>query len=149
MLVEGLERHGLEANLQPVDAVTAVDAYDAVVVGSAVYAGHWLRPARDFVDGHAAELRQLPVWSFSSGPVGDPAKPSEDAAEVAEFTTHLGVREHRVFAGKLDRSDLGLTEKALVKLVRAPEGDFRPWPDIAAWADSIAEALLEPVGRPA
>ena len=148
-IVEALVADRLEAELQPVEAVTDLSAYGAVVLGSAVYAGHWLRSAREFADAHEAELRTLPVWLFSSGPIGDPPKPVEDAAEVAELAARLDAREHRSFAGKLDHAELGLGEKALVKLVRAPEGDFRPWLEVEAWAAAIATALAQPVTSPA
>ena len=32
--------------------------------------------------------------------------------------------------------------------VRAPEGDFRPWDEIEAWADEIAAALEAQPARP-
>ena len=32
--------------------------------------------------------------------------------------------------------------------VRAPEGDFRPWDEIEAWADEIAAALEAHPARP-
>jgi menaquinone-dependent protoporphyrinogen oxidase len=44
-IAEGLGEHGLEATVLPPEQVEGVDGYDAVVVGSAVYAGHWLKPA--------------------------------------------------------------------------------------------------------
>ena len=39
-----------------------MDAYDAFVLGSTVYMGHWLDPARELVDRHGAVLadRQKP-----------------------------------------------------------------------------------------
>jgi hypothetical protein len=40
-------KHGLEATVLPPEEVNGVDGYDAVVVGSAVHAGHWLKPARE------------------------------------------------------------------------------------------------------
>ena len=52
-------------------------------------------------------------------------------------------REHRVFAGKLDRSRLGFFEKAVVIALRAPEGDFRDWDEIRDWASSIASSLQQ------
>ena len=71
-IAETLGEHGLEATILPPEQVEGVDGYDAVVLGSAVYAGHWLEPARELVERHAAALAGLPVWLFSSGPVGDP-----------------------------------------------------------------------------
>ena len=116
----------------------------AVVIGSGVYAGHWMRPAREFIDVHEGELKRRPVWLFSSGPVGDPPRPLENPAEVAGAAKRIDARSHRLFAGKIEGSDLGISEKALVALVRAEEGDFRPWSDIATWAESIPQQLREP-----
>jgi menaquinone-dependent protoporphyrinogen oxidase len=52
-----------------------------------------------------------------------------------------GARAHRVFAGKLDQSQLGFGDKLIVKVFRAPEGDFRDWEAICSWADEIASSL--------
>jgi menaquinone-dependent protoporphyrinogen oxidase len=135
---------GLEVELRRIDEVTTLAPYDAVVIGSGVYSGHWMRPAREFVEIHEGDLKQLPLWFFSSGPVGDPPKPLENPAEVAELVKRLGARGHRLFPGRIEASDLGISERALVALVRAPDGDFRPWSDIATWAESIATQLKEP-----
>ncbi len=136
-----LHSSGLEADLKRIEDVTTLSPYDAVVLGSGVYAGHWMRSAREFVDIHEGELKRLPVWLFSSGPIGDPPKPLENPAEVAGVVKRIGPRGHRLFAGKIEGSDLGISEKALVALVRAQLGDFRPWSEISSWAESIAEQL--------
>ena len=86
---------------------------------------------------------EKPVWLFSSGPVGDPPTPHENPAEVADLVRHIGARGHRLFPGRIEGSDLGISEKALVALVRASEGDFRPWTEITTWAESIAAQLKE------
>lgn len=52
-----------------------------------------------------------------------------------------GAIEHRVFAGKLDKATLTLRERAIVAALRAPEGDFRDWRAIDAFAGEIAEHL--------
>ncbi len=124
--------------------VTALDGFDAVVLGSAVYAGRWLDPAKGLVDRFGAELRDRHVWLFSSGPVGDPPKPEEDPIEAAPMLEATGARDHRVFAGRLDRSLLGFGEKAIVVALRAPEGDFRDWDAIHEWADDISKTLGQP-----
>ena len=134
---------GLEVELQRIEDVTTLSPYGAVVIGSGVYSGHWLRAAREFVEIHEGELKQLPTWLFSSGPVGDPPKPLENPAEVADVVKRLGTRGHRLFPGRIEGSDLGISEKALIALVRAPDGDFRPWSEIATWAESIADQLKE------
>ena len=123
------------------DSVREVDAYDAVVIGSAVYAGHWMSPARAFVDRHAAQLSQRPVWLFSSGPVGDPPKPDEELVEIEPMVRRLGARGHRTFSGRLDPDALGFVERALTAALRAPHGDFRDFNDIRTWAAGIVEAM--------
>jgi menaquinone-dependent protoporphyrinogen oxidase len=136
-----LAARGLEVTVAPVEDVPTVDGYDAVVAGSAVYAGHWLKPAIQFVERHADALMGRPVWLFSSGPVGDPPKPEEDPVDAAWVVKQTAAYEHRVFAGMLDRGRLGFAEKAVVTALRAPVGDFRDWDDIRAWAGEVAERL--------
>jgi len=135
---------GLDVDIKRIEDVLSLSPYDALVVGSGVYAGHWMRPAREFVDIHEGELKRKRVWLFSSGPVGDPPKPLENPAEVASAVKRIGARGHRLFPGRIEGSDLGISEKALVALVRAPDGDYRPWSEIATWAESIASQLQEP-----
>ncbi|MGY1841525.1 MULTISPECIES: flavodoxin domain-containing protein [unclassified Modestobacter] len=114
---------------------------DAVVLGSAVYAGRWLAPARDYAARHAAALRGRPVWLFSSGPIGAPPFPPDDPHDAAPLLRSLTAREHRVFPGRLDPTRLGLAERALVTAMRAPVGDSRDWPAVRAWAGEIAAEL--------
>ena len=65
-----------------------------------------------------------------------------------------GTRESGVFAdvrpveevGDLSgyaggKSKLGFSERALLLALRVPEGDFRDWAEIAAWATMIAGAI--------
>jgi len=61
VIAEVLGEHGLEATLLPPEQVEGVDGYDAVVVGSAVYAGQWLKPARELVERHAGALAGRPA----------------------------------------------------------------------------------------
>jgi menaquinone-dependent protoporphyrinogen oxidase len=125
----------------PPGRVTDVDGYDAVLLGSAVYFGRWLGEARWQVTAHAETLRARPVWLFSSGPVGDPAIPSTEPADAAELATTVGAREHILFPGALHRELLGMREKLATGLVHAPDGDYRDWAAVRAWADRIAAEL--------
>jgi menaquinone-dependent protoporphyrinogen oxidase len=141
-----LEESGIEAEFVELDEVADLGGYEAYVVGSGIYLGNWLKQARRFVDAHAPELAWRPTWLFASGSiVGEP--PVDDdlnalragLAERLLEATHA--REHKLFAGKLDLSKLGLLEKAAVRGAHASEGDHRDWGEIHHWAEGIAAQL--------
>ncbi len=137
-----LEEGGLAARVVPVDHVEGLEPYEAVVLGSGVYVGHWLEPARAFASRNAEALKARPTWLFSSGPLGDPPRPkAEDAVKVDDLMAGTGAREHRLFAGKVDKHRLGFGERAVMLAVGAKDGDFRDWDAIAAWAGEIAAGL--------
>lgn len=138
-----LERSNVKAEVMAPDAVESLSGYGAVVLGSAVYMGHWLDPAKRFVDRFASDLAIRPVWLFSSGPIGDPPKPDEEPVDVARLRNRTGARDHRLFLGKLSKGVLGFSERAIAAAFRAPEGDFRSWPEVEKWASGIARVLRE------
>jgi acetate kinase len=121
--------------------VADVSEYDAVVLGSAVYFGHWLEEAHDLLLRCAVTLWERPVWLFSSGPVGVPGRPPDALLDVDEELRLARAREHRIFPGRLERDRLDLAERAMVAALRAPEGDFRTWADATEWGESIGKAL--------
>ena len=51
------------AEARPVEEVTSVNGYDAVVLGAAAYMFHWLKPAVKFARKHRAELVSRRVWA--------------------------------------------------------------------------------------
>lgn len=132
---------GCTASVLSAEAVTTLMDYDACVIGSSIYMGRWLSDARAIPDRHAADLRSKPVWLFSVGPLGDPPKPEGEPDDGRKAAREIGAVEHRVFAGRLDRSLLSFPEKATTRMVGAPEGDYRDWTAIRAWADGIAAQL--------
>lgn len=119
-----------------------VDRFDAFVLGSGVYAGHWLAQGKDLVHEVGRHAHGRPVWLFSSGPLGSPAVPDHDAVDVRHLVDSVAARDHHLFSGRLDMSVLGFAERAIVKAVRAPEGDFRDWSAIDRWAADIAGQLV-------
>ena len=138
---EVLKAAGIDADIRPPDQVAGVAHYDAVILGSGVYAGRWLGPAKQLAERESADLKSRPVWLFSSGPVGDPAKPAADPVDVDLVRKWTDPVVHRVFPGKLDRQELGFGERAIVLAVHAAEGDFRPWDDVTEWTEGIARTL--------
>jgi menaquinone-dependent protoporphyrinogen oxidase len=141
-IAEELSAAGHDATALDAEEVEGLGDPDAVVLGSAVYAGHWLKPAMKLLEDRADELARRPTWLFSSGPVGDPLKP-EDAEPVgiAEAVEATGARGHEVFAGKIDRGVLSRPERLMVRALCVPEGDYRDWDAIRGWARGIAAEL--------
>lgn len=150
-IAEELQNSGLSVDLQEVRDIDTLNGYDAIILGSAIYAGQWLPEARDFATAVRTELVHFPLWLFSSGPLGaENPQPQDDPAKLAESLGDIPVLDHRVFVGKLDPTKLGLGERLIAKAVHAPAGDFRNWDEIRAWAREIARelhVLSAPVGK--
>ena len=140
-----LDRLGHHAEVRDVAGAPPPGAYDAAVLGSGVYMGAWLPAASRYVEAHAAALADLPVWLFSSGPLGfeDP-QPAGEPQQVAELVAKTAARGHVTLTGRLERDGLRLMDKLIVRVVKAPAGDFRDWDAIRAWAGAIGEALADP-----
>jgi menaquinone-dependent protoporphyrinogen oxidase len=73
ILGEAFEAQGFDVVAGPADEVRKLDTFDAVIVGGALYANRWPGKLRRFVNRHVGELRNVPVWFFSSGPLDDSA----------------------------------------------------------------------------
>ncbi|POH62077.1 flavodoxin [Cryobacterium zongtaii] len=160
------ERIGAELGLAGLDArvydaaqpphAEDVAGFDAFVVGSAVYMGHWLKDATTFVRRYQPTLLEHRVWLFSSGPLGSATTDADGTdvrestvpAEIADFDNTVRPVGHRVFFGAIDPDALSLGHRVIRKFPGAaekiPAGDFRNWPEIEAWAREIARALLTP-----
>ena len=143
-----LKSRGFEVTVAPPEDVAALSGFEAVVLGSAVYMGHWLAPATGLAYRIGAELAGKPVWLFSSGPVGDPSSKfaqqmDVDPVDLKAAQNATGARAHKRFSGKLDRHNLRGLQRVGLSLFRGLEGDFRDWKAIREWAESIADQLAE------
>jgi menaquinone-dependent protoporphyrinogen oxidase len=134
---------GLDVDVRRPEDVMSLDGIDAVVLGSAVYAGRWFSPATKLVERVGPQCMARQVWLFSSGPAGDPPQPDSEPVDVEPMRAATAARDHRVFAGKIDRSKLGFAEWAIVAALRVPNGDYRQRSEVEAWAREIATTLAE------
>jgi len=143
-----LRETGLAVDVQPAGRAGDPAAYQAVVLGSAVYIGRWRKEAANYLKAHEQALAQRPVWIFNSGPLGE-----GDAAEQAgdlgfpkalrPIAERIHVRDVAIFFGAVDLAKLNPLERWMLNNVKSPTGDFRDWDAIAAWAAGIAAALQE------
>jgi menaquinone-dependent protoporphyrinogen oxidase len=90
-----LAERGCQVKVLPPEKAGAVEEFDAVVLGSAVYMGQWMKLARELAQRSAAALAARPVWLFSSGPVGEPAKPVDNPVDVTKILQATRARDHQ------------------------------------------------------
>ncbi len=141
-----LAEQGFKVEVKPADQVADISTYQAVILGSGVYAGSWLKPAAELLQKNQEALAAVPVWLFSDGPTGegDPVELMKgwsfpDALRPA--AEHIRAREMVLFHGALDFNKLNFAEKFLLKAMKSPQGDYRDWEAIAAWTKTIAKTL--------
>ena len=133
---------GLEVQVAPAKAVHTVAGYDAFVLGGAMHGGRWAHDARRFAERFGPQLSDRPVWLFSSGPAGPPARNRDDepggAADVPAGRVHA--RDFKRFGGRLREDTEG--PLGLIRRVRhrGHTGD-REEQEIDNWAHEVATEL--------
>ncbi|HYO42838.1 MAG TPA: flavodoxin domain-containing protein [Candidatus Limnocylindrales bacterium] len=134
-----LRESGHHAGAVPAREVKGIDGWDAVILGSAIYAAHWQKDARRFAARFHDELQARPLWLWASGPLdrrlADAGLPITQHG--AEITGDLGARDHRTFGGRL-APDAPIDPQVLKT---HPIGDFRDWEAIRGYARQIAGEL--------
>jgi len=128
MVAQSIRDQGFTAEVRPGDQAGQVAGYDAVIVGGALYAGRWHKVARHFVRRHAAELRQVPVYFFSSGPLDDSASRTDipPVAGVKALMTLVGSHDHVTFGGRLAPDAKGFPARQM--LACGPTTLLLRWP---------------------
>ncbi|MEV7972082.1 flavodoxin domain-containing protein [Cellulomonas sp. NPDC089187] len=152
-VAEVLATEGHTVEHRDPEDVRRVTDYDAVILGSAVYAGRLAVSLRDLVERQGGQLAALPVWLFWSGPVGHGGRLTGEAAtppdDLEVIARRVDAREVAEFGGQLRSAELDLAERALVALIDAEDGDHRDFDEVAEWARSIAVSLRGVPPRPA
>lgn len=154
-----LREQGLDAHVRPMKEVQQVDPYSAVVLGTPLYIGSWLKDTDRFLARHQEALQRRPVAVFALGPAGTPRQPpaavqpgpKDQLAKQLAKVPWLKPTSTEVFAGKIDMAHLNFLDGLLAMLPASPlhgmqSADNRDWAAIRAWATSLA-ASLKPATR--
>jgi menaquinone-dependent protoporphyrinogen oxidase len=127
--------------------------YRGAVIGSAIYMGKWMPEAADFVKRNRGVLGQIAVAYFVvCMTMGQPTEDNRRKAlayldPVLKEVPQVKPVEIGTFAGALHYSNLSMPTKMIMKAKGAPEGDFRQWDVIRAWADGLCSPLLALGGK--
>lgn len=145
-IAHAIRADGNVVDVRSADQIADFEDYDAVVFGSGVYDGSWTTEATELVRRHATVLARKPLWIFTVGSFGDrhPVVGGlirKEPREIGEFEQALHPRDYRVFAGVIDLDHWPAWGRLIFKALGGRAGDNRQWPDIDAWAGSIAQAL--------
>lgn len=136
-----LRENGLRTEVRPMSEVRKLDGYSAVVLGAALYMGHWHKDASSFLKRHRTGLSGLPVAIFSLGPLTTAEKERQDSRaqldrELAK-ASWLAPVSIEVFGGVINPAKLHFPFNHM------PAGDARDWTAIRAWACKLV-ALFRP-----
>jgi menaquinone-dependent protoporphyrinogen oxidase len=136
-----LREHGLQAEVQLASEVRSLDGYSAVVLGAALYMGHWHKDARSFLKRHRATLSGLPVAIFALGPLTTEEKEQQGSRtqldrELAK-ASWLAPVSIEVFGGVINPGKLHFPFNHM------PAGDARDWAAIRSWSYKLV-AIFQP-----
>lgn len=145
-----LKAQGISTTLKAAREVTAIDAYDAVIVGSALYGGTWLPEASEFLERFQAELAKKEVWIFSSGPATDDDPVTvlggwKIPEQLKHILTVIKPQAIALFSGKIDAAKLSSEDYLVSSSLRGVSGDYRNWQTVEGWAKEIAFTLTQAV----
>jgi menaquinone-dependent protoporphyrinogen oxidase len=144
-----LAEAGFSVDVEAVAPGRDLAGYQAVVIGSAVRAGSVLPEIRDFVKARRAELSRVPVAYFvvcMAMREDTPEQRAKAQGYVEPLRAVVQPVEVGLFAGKVDYAKLSGGAKLMAKVAGLPEGDFRDWAAIGAWADALASRLGQAPG---
>jgi menaquinone-dependent protoporphyrinogen oxidase len=145
-----LRESGVEVEVRPMEDVTDLTPYSAVVAGSAIRGKEWLPEARQFMQQHQAALRQKPFAAFLVCMTLAMKNGEKYRPHVAAFLDPVRALVKPVsegfFAGVLD---IGKVEsfsnrmkfRLSVLFGVWKEGDHRDWNAIREWAAGLGLLL--------
>jgi menaquinone-dependent protoporphyrinogen oxidase len=140
---------GLAADVALVKNAGNIGSYQGVVIGSAIYMGKWMSDAMDFVKKNREALSRVPVAYFLVClTLREPTE--KNRTEMISYMNPIlqAVPEIKpvavgTFAGAFYYDNLSWLFKKVMKSKDAPEGDFRDWNAIRAWARDPVYAKLK------
>lgn len=146
---------GFEVDTRLAKHVEDISPYRAVVLGSAIDRASWLSDATDFAEKNREALKGIPVAYFLTCvtlyyDTPETRKLARSYMEpVLKAVPEVRPVDTGCFAGALDYSKLNvfirMVMKSKMQAKGVPEGDFRNWNAITAWA----KGLTAPFGKTA
>jgi menaquinone-dependent protoporphyrinogen oxidase len=143
-----LSHPGITVDVCPVNKVSHLKSYDAVVLGTAIRMFKPLAAMRSFVFWNKGRLASKPTAIFSVGLAMSEDTP-QNRTEATKYILPLAVnltnnKSLAMFGGKLDYQTLPAFFRNIFSKDtsgKMAEGDHRDWNAIQAWAETLPAAL--------
>jgi menaquinone-dependent protoporphyrinogen oxidase len=138
---ETLAKRGSAVDVLPIGKVSDLTPYGTVVVGSAIRMGRVLPEVKSFIEKNQAALQKK---SFSTFVVCLTLKDdtAENRTAVAAYLDPVRAlvkpASEGLFAGVMNPNKIGLLDRLIMMAMKSPEGDYRKWDQITAWAEGVA-----------
>ena len=152
---EAVRECGAEAEVIRCREVPGVAGYDAVIVGSPVWGGNWLRPARKFVKRFEDALAQRPVAYFHVSGAAGQADQRDEIVQIMDghlpkYAPSVKPVDVAAFGGVVDYSKYNWGLRVIMKGIVGRAGgptsgrhDMRDWDAIRAWARKMCRMFGE------
>lgn len=141
---------GANVHVLPVNQVGAVENYRSVILGSPLYEGRWLEPVTLFLEQHREFLSTIPAALFTV--CFNPHENADDRLlrvrrylePILRKSPEINPVEIGVFTGAFNSRQWALPKLLAYKAKGElpPDGDYRDWNAIRAWARHIRPLLL-------
>ena len=134
-----LRKRGFLVMVEPIKQSPSVKGYQAVIIGSAIRQGAWLKEAVSFLTANQEALRRVRVALFTVHGLNrgdDEQSRLKREAYIEPLRSLVTPVAHVFFPGRIDPTRLSLFDRLMVKALPAPVGDFRDWTKVNNWADT-------------
>ncbi len=150
-----LREGGDEADVARCRELQSAEGYDACIIGSPVWAGNWLKPARAFVARNEQALAARPVAYFHmSGAAGIADERPEIVRimneSLPEYAPSVKPVSIGAFGGVIDYDRYNFVLRMVMKSVVGRGGgptsgrhDLRDWDEIREWTMEVQRLFRE------
>ncbi len=135
-----LAQRGFTVDVMPVNKVQDLNAYNQVILGSAIRMGSVLPEMSKFIEANAAALTAKPYHFFVLCLTmfeDTPENLEKTKAFLNPIRALAAPSSEGLFAGTMNRKKLSLLDRLIANMVKAPEGDYRDWTAIETWTQAL------------
>ena len=146
---ERLTAAGFDTDVLHANLGIDIAKYDAVIVGSPMYAARWLPEPALLLITNRERIANIPIALFSVGMIdvkhSGKLREEHDAWVEKAFkdeNVQLNIVSNITFTGAYSRSNLPFYLRIIDAILRVtPNGDYRRWDEIESWGDEVAAII--------